>query len=257
MPIHHATVKSAASKGVTLTSDDMQVVATGHGVTVALDIEDEEANVTDIAKDALNAVLEIRDYQIEHPSIRVRFEDGDFVAYSHPVGDGIARDPDLADLFVTLAEQPEDEADEEPEEGSGSVVPEKYKKLYAERGDATNCGDWLAKVLNTYCRVLEGKKTVTDIDRLEAIASANGVTAERYGKLGVATNGWAGRYRMTVRNMLTKLVAAKGEITIPDGAGSDGDYTIKAPREWCVEHSPKPKAPADMKAKPTKLKKAA
>lgn len=247
MTIHHATIKSAASKGVVLEQRDDVVEAhhTAQNIRVTRPVEEDD-NATELAKDALNSVLQIVDFHAENPTIVIGFEDDDFVAYKRKGagrGDELARDPDLEDLFVTLAERDAEE-DAEETESTGSVVPDIYKKRYAERGDPTHCGDWLALKLNDLCKVTDGKKVTTDLDRLETIATANGVEAARVDRLGTATNGWQGRYRMTVRNMLTKVVAAKGFLFVPEGAGVKQDTELKAPREWVVEHSPKPKAPA-------------
>lgn len=257
MTIHHATIKSAASKGVVLEQHD-DVVQAHHveqNIRITRALEDEEASATDLAKDLLNSVIQIVDFHAENPKIVIAYEDEDFVAYARKGskrGDELARDPELEDLFVTLSEAAQGE-DADEDEDKGSVVPPQYKKLYAERGDATHCGDWLAVTLNSLCKVVDGKKVTTDLDRLETIATANGVEAARVDRLGTATNGWQGRYRMTVRNMLTKVVAAKGSLFVPEGCGLEGEATLEAPREWVVEHSPKPKeASGDKKAEKAK-----
>lgn len=253
MPIHHAITKRAATQGVILTSDDAQAVAfhAERGLRIERDIEDEDG-LNDLAKDLLvdvTGVLAFNDDEANKPWT-IRFADGDFVAYN---GDEeAARDPELADLIETIQEErasaePEEDEDEE----RGSVVPEVFKRRYAEAGHPTHCGDWLAETLNGLCRVLVAgtKKETTDLDRLEAIAVANGVEVARVDQLGTATNGWQGRYRMTVRNMLTKVVAAKGFLFVPEGCGKDADTEIAAPKSWCATHSPKAKpAPkADVK----------
>lgn len=265
MPIHHAKVKKAANLGIVLTNDELEVTAhlTEQNIRVTLEAEDDEsATLNECADNAMEAVLEIRDFQKENPTIRIRFEDGDYVAYSlvkegrKITEDETARDPELADLFETLREQAEGTTGEEDEpEDRGSVVPEKYKKIYAERGDATHCGDWLALTLNSLCKVLNEKgRETTDLDRLETIANANGVSPDKFGKLGVQTNGWQGRYRMTIRNALAKVVALKGSLFVPEGCGKDADTDLKAPKEWVLAHSPKPK---EAKAKTEKKEKAA
>jgi hypothetical protein len=252
MNLHHATVKRAAAQGVILAMADSDVTAhlTEANIRVTFPVENKD-NPNERAKDALVAVIEMRDWMADpsHSNIRLDFGGGDFVAYrANPDADStadhdeIARDPDLQDLFVTLAEQPgetEKEANDEDDEPSGSVVPIKYKLLYAERGNPAHCGDWLAVTLNSFCRVMDGKRGVTDLDRLEAIAGANGVTL----KLFAHTPGYQGRMRMTIRNQLTKLCAAKGFILIPDGV-AEGDQEIAAPADWRAAHTPKPKAKA-------------
>lgn len=180
---------------------------------------------------------------------------GEFVARlfkgGKPLGE-LARDPDLSDLLVSLTDEEdpisdyaaglrEDAEGEEDEERSGSVVPDRFKKKYAEEGHAGHCGDWLAVTLNGLVQVLDGKKTVTDLDRLEAIALSNGVETARVDKLGTATPGWQGRYRMTVRNMLTKRVADKGFLFVPEGQGAKHDSELKAPKDWCERNATKTK----------------
>lgn len=254
MTIHHGIVKKAAAKGVILTHDDDQIVAhlTEANLRVALDC-DEEGDANETANDALAAVIEMRDYMAEHADISLDHQDGDFVAYKRTKAGKraaeIARDPELADLFETLAEgNDEDDAegaeDGDEDEATGSVVPEKYKAEYAARGDATTCGDWLALTLNAFCKITDAEsgKEVTDIERLQTIANANDVSPALYGKLGMESNGWQGRYRMTVRNMLTPRVAAKGFLFIPDGVDSEGEREVTAPDEWRATRMPKAKA---------------
>ena len=253
MTVHHSIIKKAAAKGVILAqdaADQIEAHLTEANIRVTFGIEDPEdaTGINELANNALAAVLEMRDYMAEHSDTSLNFEDGDFVAYSlnkkGKRGEEIARDPVLEDLFETLAEtaaEGSSEGEEDEPEDRGSVVPERYKKEYAARGDATNCGDWLALLLNSYCHVTDetGKK-VTDIDRLETIANANDISPARYGKLGVETNGWSGRYRMTVRNMMVPRVCAKGFLFIPDGV-AQGDQEVAAPAEWIAIHSAKPK----------------
>lgn len=255
MNIHHSIVKAAAAKGITLTVEDDTILALHSaanvlGFRVVKDDEIEQSAFNDLARDAWNDAAEIVAYHTEHANVRIGRDDGDYIAYHTATEDEIARDPILVDLFETLADQPEDEQEDEEQEEGGSVVPAKYKLLYAEAGHPTHCGDWLAETLNRFCRVVDAEtgKETTDLDALETIANANGVAPERYGKLGVATNGWQGRFRMTVRNMLTPRCAEKGHIFIPsDVTGKDeGDLELKAPEAWCREHAPK------VKAKPVK-----
>lgn len=199
----------------------------------------------------------------ENESVTILQAEGeDFVArlvIAGTPGGQLARDPVLADLMETLEDEEETlvqvggiredvNGDEGEEERTGSVVPDAFKKRYAEAGHPGHCGDWLALQLNGLCQTMGGKKTVTDLDRLEAIANANGVAPERFGKLGVATNGWQGRFRMTVRNMLAKVVADKGFLFVPEGCGVKTDEERKAPKDWCAKYATKVKAKAAPKA---------
>lgn len=257
--IHHAVVKSAAAKGVILTlgpDDEAHAHRPEPNRRVTLPVQFEgdapdNAACTEAARDAWNALDNILAFELDNPGIRIEQEDGDFVgSYTHVDTDAlaeIARDPDLDDLFETLREHLASAQDDE-DEPTGSVVPAKYKAEYRARGDASHCGDWLALTLAGLCRVTDGKKEVTDLDRLEAIANANDVAPARYGRLGVESNGWQGRFRMTIRNMLTPRVAAKGFLFVPEGCGVDADTEMQAPREWCVAHSSKPKTKLEPQA---------
>lgn len=253
MGIHHTIVKGAAMAGVILTSDDETVSAhhAERGLKVTYEHEADHgegidsAMVNERAKDAWNDVVSALAYMDEHPGVRIAWGDGDWIATIANNTEYEARDPSLEDLFETLADDAEAEIetdeDDEKEEG-GSVVPDKYKKLYAAEGHPNDCGDWYANTIARFCRVNDEKgKEVIDIDRLCDIAGANAVTPERFGKLGIETNGWQGRYRMTVGNMMRPRIAEKGFLFVPEGCGVDEDTEIAAPSEWCAKYMPKAK----------------
>lgn len=269
MNIHHTIIKGAAKAGIVLTSDADTIAAHHMQSNTRVERESDDASnlgddqtaFNEMARDVWNDCQSIVDYNADdadeaNGTIKIRFEDGDFVGYHD--GEELARDPVLEDLLVSLAEAAESatgneplEDDEPDDEDRGSVVPPKYKAIYAEAGHPTHCGDWLAETLNRFCRVNDehGKET-TDLDRLETIANANDVAPQRYGKLGVATNGWQGRFRMTIRNMLAPRVASKGFLFVPDGAGVDADQEFTAPDEWRAKHMPKQKPAKGDVAKP-------
>lgn len=266
--IHHTIVKNAAKAGIVLSTegtmhDDFTVIAhhMERNLKVWREIDEEDA-VNDTAKDLWNDLTQAISYEAEHPGIRLSFADTDWSAHNvtdqGELGDHLASDPSLEDLIETLAEQEEagaeaamDAADDAEAEATGSVVPDKYKKLYASEGHPTHCGDWMAETLNRFCRVNDEKgKEVTDLDRLEAIANANAVAPARFGKLGVETNGWQGRFRMTIRNMLAPRVAEKGYLFVPEGCGADEDQELAAPADWIAKHLPKAKKTPAAVAKP-------
>lgn len=106
-----------------------------------------------------------------------------------------------------LDEKPEEEAPEKP----GSVVKTKYRAIYAERGHPTHCGDELAVKLNNL--VLDGSHC--NIEYFKMILDANGVDMSKY---NTTNNGWQGRYRMTGRNKLAKVVHSNGGVLkLPNG----------------------------------------
>lgn len=250
MTIHAATVKSAAAKGITVTEDtDLFYAELPDGRKFAQAKNEQEA------PGFVKAVIAVLAYEaagfegiLENESVRIEQDtSGDFVAslvVMKAVAGQLARDPVLSDLLDTLDDEEETlaqvdgiredlNAEEDEGERTGSVVPDVFKKRYAEAGHPGTCGDWLAVQLNSLCQTMDGKKVVTDLDRLEGIANANDVAPARVDRLGTATNGWQGRYRMTVRNMLAKKVADKGFLLVPEGCGAKTDEERKAPKEWC------------------------
>lgn len=257
MTIHHSIVKQAAGRGVVFAYPDEESVQATHqvsGIAVTLNTEGFDGQ-NDCARSAWDTAQQIADFNAADGRYKVvqDQDDLDFVATDRAGLDDVARDPSFEDLLYTLALRDEeidaesnepDALDVEDDEAAGSVVPSKYKAIYAAAGHPTHCGDWLADLLQRYCRVTDAQtgKETTDIDRLETIANVNDVGPARYGKLGVATNGWQGRFRMTVRNMLVPRVATKGFILIPDGV-ADGDQEHTAPDEWRASRMPKVKAP--------------
>jgi len=268
MTIHQATIAKAVKNGVLLQETDEGFTAhCGDKQTFAYQQGNEDTNAADFLTAVIAAVAYMANgFEGIQPNEAVRIEQAapgeDFVARllidGKPAGE-LARDPVLADLLATLDEEDETlqqvsgiredvGGEDEETETTGSVVPDVFKKRYAEAGHPGHCGDWLAVTLNGLCQVTDGKKQVTDLDRLEAIANANDVSPDRVDRLGTATNGWQGRYRMTVRNMLSKKVADKGFLFVPEGCGVKTDTEMKAPKDWCEKHATRTKAKAPAKA---------
>lgn len=263
MTIHHATKKRAAKVGVIMTETDTGTFAAKHAQTGITFYGDDAKLILSYTE---AAVLQVEEGDFYVTQLE---EGGDYVAFNNPRSKGaepVARDPDLDDLYETLTDM-ENEPEEEEEGTGGSVVPNKYKKIYAERGDATNCGDWLALTLNKYCHVLNEKnKPATDIDRFIAIAIANGIDADYLDKLNSGTPGWQGRLRMSARNLLTTIVADAGFLIVPAGHGTKKDLKEKAPQDWIdaklkarreKEDAKKAKADAKATKKAEKAKEAA
>jgi hypothetical protein len=247
MAIHHATLKSAAAEGIQLTQDGLKVVAFSakHGNTLTW---------AGKARDALNQMLDLvwlREYcDNEGLTYEVVPEgeasDTDCSAITLKVGSWDAsgtpaevrtafRDRAAAASTVEM-ETPEEAADaldvdvedleqaetEEEERLSGSVVDERYRATYAERGNPNHCGDAMAVWFDTHC----ANKAGTDIELFEAICSLNGVDLSKYNR---TTRGWQGRLRMTGRNMLARRVyAAGGTMVVPETMGG----TVKFDAEW-------------------------
>jgi len=222
MPIHHATVKRAASLGVVLTEEDG--IAVAHHTERNRQIENEDPQA------ALAFVLIAAKLALEYPQITIN-DDGE--ASTEDVEGFYVIDPEakLEDTFAELLEAlPEDELGDE-EEGTGTVVvADKYKKEYQARGDANNCGDWLAQFLKRYTVTsVESGKPYFDEAGFTAMLVANGV--DLTGKWADLPNSgqrnWQGRYRMNGRQKLEVPVCRAGGVIVLE----DGKTTVKMPAD--------------------------
>lgn len=245
--IHHATVKSAQAKGIGLSYDEGVVTAAYGEREFSTTLEGDEPtqrDVTDAAREVWRIAADAQAWEADHPTMQIEQDDGDFVGILLADGTEVARDPDFDDLIVTLNEAGEAEGDEEDDEPeTRSVVPYHYKREYAERGHPAHCGDWLALTLNARCLADTGFL----IEPMVAICEANGLSPQKW--LKSSTRGWQGRFRMTSRNALAKVVALAGVLHVPAEAnGSDGDVELTPPAAWIAEHTPKGKGKAAVAA---------
>lgn len=154
----------------------------------------------------------------------------------------------MADVLEELTSGEADEISEvdaedaaEEDARSGSVVPDRYKERYKEMGHPGTCGDWLALTLLPLTTLPNGK---LDADAMAEIARLNGIDTA---KLNRTTPGWQGRFRMTARNMLVKVVAKQGFLNVPPT--EDGDQ-VKAPGDWLAVNQPKVKEAGNKTRKP-------
>ena len=122
---------------------------------------------------------------------------------------------------------------EEDNEKPNSVVAPKFKDLYLrkarEAGIAGKAAkrsnwDWLSQTIAANC--LKEKEKI-DITAFTAILEANGVD---YSKWTNRNKGWEGRFRMTGRVALQKIVAANGVLKLADGSEA------AAPEEWKLKY---------------------
>jgi len=127
-----------------------------------------------------------------------------------------------ADAWYEAWDAAADAKEEEKPEG-GSVVSDRYRTIYAEKGHPTHCGDWLAVTLNN----ILVNKAGTNIELFETICNMNGVSLDKYDR---TKRGWEGRLRMTGRNLLAKAVyIAGGKLIVPSGEETE---TFQAPADW-------------------------
>lgn len=211
--IHHATIKRAASKGLTMEQTSKNLIVRG-------DFGGRVGNaefrfpLTLSAREALDACIlaqEISD------RLSLSQESGRSSAFKATNGKGIVVKGDDLQVVIedalhkldSISTKPAakapapakakdaDEGDDEGEgEEGGSVVPPKYRQFYQERGDATHCGDDLAKAL----KALLVNDNGTDEAALRRLAEVNGIDFEKYAHS--QTRGWLGRARMSIGNIL-------------------------------------------------------
>ncbi len=105
------------------------------------------------------------------------------------------------------------------------VVPAKYKQEYKQRGNARNCGDWLAQQLAGKFDTAEGGKF--DEPAFTQCLVDNGVSLTgRWAELPESGQaGWVGRYRMNGRQQLEMRICESGYLLLPEGK-------VKVPREY-------------------------
>lgn len=123
-----------------------------------------------------------------------------------------------------------DEEQVDPERNS--VVKAKFKHKYIENAKAQGLTgkaarrsnwDWLSQQLATFCLTDKGK---IDIGAFKDVLDANGVDHSKWTN---QNKGWEGRFRMTGRVALQKVVANAGVLKWPDGSEMEvpADFVTK------------------------------
>lgn len=155
-----------------------------------------EANAVETPKEETVQVAGVDEREFEQPDPNAGFE---------PTEDGEITEGDLAEI--------EEENEEEVKEPN-SVVKEKFKTRYIENARAMEVGrkaakrsnwDWLSQRIAEDCL---GEKDKISIDAFKDVLDANGVDHSRWTN---RNKGWEGRFRMTGRVALQRIVADKGE----------------------------------------------
>jgi hypothetical protein len=264
MSIHHAIVKSAASKGVILTSDAETVSAreavSGAIITVNIDDHDSE---NEAAKEAWATVADMALWNAEQADGLAIWQDQEDLTYAVVIRTPEGDEPvevgfdSLADAIegAEAAETGEQAEDEEAEEDHGSVVPGSFKALYAEIGvRKQDNGDEMVRVFANHTLILDGKREVIDPEKVEALASRNGVEypVSGYGPAITGTRGWEGRYRMTVGNIMRKRIADAGVIIVPASLNNGTEVTHALSQAFCDKHRTKPRMSKKAKAEAAK-----
>ena len=152
-------------------------------------------------------------YEHDLDTFEITVDDGDVVW----TGDKV---PELADVLDACAAADIDLTEEEEEEPEyrSTVVPLKYREIYRDvSSTGQSNGDWLAERLTADTTNADGKMNLDDLLR---IFEANGVDLNAKWALARFTQspGWRGRFRMSGRNVLEKIVARDGVYF--DGTGA-------------------------------------
>lgn len=141
----------------------------------------------------------------------------------------------------------EEGAEEEPKEPN-SIVKDKFKNRYIENAVINGVAhkaakrsnwDWLSQQIAGYC--LNEKHSI-NMDKFVALLDTNGIDHSRWTN---RNRGWEGRFRMTGRVALQKVVAESGWLKFPDSDEASDIHEL-APPEWRARYK---KGPLAEKAK--------
>ncbi len=153
-------------------------------------------------------------------------------------GEPTEETPEEKEILDTEEQRVEDEPEGEKPEPVSVVAP-KYKDTYIANAKANGIAgkaarrsnwDWLAQQLAKACL---GEKESIDMGKFVAVLDANGVDHSKWTN---RNRGWEGRFRMTGRVVLQKIVADRGTLLLEDGP-------VEAPAEWRERFKTKKAAP--------------
>jgi hypothetical protein len=146
-------------------------------------------------------------------------------------------EPDaIAGPNVTVGEFEDQTEEVDGEKVPNSIVKPKFKDKYAANAAAIgdtrkqvkrSNWDWLSQQLAAFCLNDKGK---IDIGAFTDVLEANGIDHSKWTN---RNKGWEGRFRMTGRVALQKVVANSGSLAWPNG-----EPTV-APPEWCEQYKTK------------------
>lgn len=213
MRIHHATKAKAEKNDIILTAVEQSdgFTAQAHWMERNFVIRHPDP------KQALAACMLHKQFVADWPNLAIDCADGVIMITDkgdEPVtiyeGDTV---PELADVLDAC-----DDFDIDPalgfdeDYGIRPVVPVRYRREYAERGNPNHCGDWLAKKLDGAFDTDLGFDHALFAEFLEL----NGVdmTGKWASLPETGQRGWQGRYRMNGRQKLEVIVARVGYFLI-------------------------------------------
>jgi hypothetical protein len=145
----------------------------------------------------------------------------------------LAESPKEEPLPVVENELPPDE-EEEDQPKVNSVVADKYKNNYIENAKLNGNGnkaarrsnwDWLAQQIAAHC--LDEKQHIR-MDDFVLLLNMNSVDHSKWTN---RNKGWEGRFRMTGRVALQKIVAGNNYLVLPNGD------LATPPTEWITKYA--------------------
>ncbi len=125
-----------------------------------------------------------------------------------------------------------------------SIMPDKFAKGY--KGAEDWLSTWITGQVTTTDKK-SGKRSAVDVDALFSLAGANGLDTAKHG-VNRDSAGFAGRFRMTVRNMLQAVAKRRHGLF-----GTNGKWSV-VPGDWLkakgAPDAPTEKRNGDKIAKP-------
>lgn len=205
--LHHATVAAAVKQG-------FELEATEDGITVTSKKPAFSFTRDQSGKRMLEDAITYRLIRTEYDLVSIDNESETWGLSVEGLDDTFEGET-LKEALDALLDAAQEAGIEVAEEKPVSVVvPDKYKKEYAARGDATCCGDWLAVTLKGQFEVTTDNGPQFDADGFADMLTANGVDQSgKWASLPASgQKGWQGRYRMNGRQKLEIRVAATGAL---------------------------------------------
>jgi len=233
MSIHHATRKKAEKYDVEIVDqEDNAEPERRFAATPNIDGNQRTFMHSD-PKVAVQAAILARQLHLEYPALwldqtrdvnarfRLFHEDHDDIVLE--TGE-VPSLQDCLDAAIEAGVDPEsNDADDAEQASGGTVVSQRYRDMYKERGNPDHCGDWLATQLDgAFHHSIDGQLRF-DVDAFIEFLRNNAVDMTgRWAQLPTAnTPGWQGRFRMNGRQRLEKVVAHRGTIWLPSSGWTD------------------------------------
>lgn len=215
MNIHHATAKKAEKLGVRLEAKEID----GQFVAQATNVDGVRFASTD-PKVALGFAALSHQFLADYPALAIEQDSIAEFVIIHTDEEKtktslltLSQVPDLAEILDECHVQELDPEIGFEEDKPSVVVPDAYKRAYAERGNRDHCGDWLALAMED---AFIGGDMKFDADAFTVclVENETDMTGKWANLPTSGQRGWKGRYRMNGRQKLELQLVRRGYITI-------------------------------------------